>query len=188
MIYDDIIRQPGFFFRGVPLGASLLEVSFHEGEDYEAVEGSLSHYEYYFEVGDMEEVLLYYDYKKEEKIVTAIHLILKAYPKIYWKDEGGAKEQEFFQLVQEQQLAPYSTAFLTTKDQVINQLTNSLGTPLITEKDSVYSQAHQQFQKYAWKGKDGLTLTVSSYLDDLVAGRAIWNLHLLLNQSGTATT
>ncbi|MBQ4818572.1 hypothetical protein [Aquimarina sp. MMG016] len=165
-IYNDIIKEEGFFFRGVPLGASLDEVKELEGFDYEEVLGSLPHYEYFIETGEMEEIIIYYGFKEGEDTINSIDLFLYAYPKIYWEDSGGEIITDFFKLTQQGKLEEYSKHFDGAKNKIIQRLEDQLGKPEIVETDNVFNQPYHKFKKYMWRGDNKVFLSATEYIDD----------------------
>lgn len=178
-IYSDIIKSESLFFRGVELGASLDQVEEKEGMDYDKVTGSLPHYEYYVETGEMEEIFMYYGFKTETQKVDYIRLFLYTYPKIYWENAGGNALSEFFDKVHNQQIAEYTTSFDHTMTKIINHFTSILGTPKLEELDEVFSKPYHEFKKYSWV-KDAMMLSISSYIDDTKEGSVKKVLQLFL--------
>lgn len=165
-IYNDIIKDKGFFFRGIPLGASLDEIKELEGDDYYEVLGSLPHYEYYMETGEMEEIFIYYGFKEEDYKVKYIRLFLYAYPRIYWKNEGNKDAVEFFNRTKQGKLDEYSKNFESAKKLILQGLNDNLGKPKIEEKDEVFDQPYHKFKKYMWRGENKMFLSATEYVDD----------------------
>lgn len=165
-IYDDIIRSGGFYFRGIKPGDSLDEVEDVEGDGFDEVSGSLPHYEYFFETGDMEEIFIYYGFKEKERKVNYIRLFLYAYPKIYWEDDGGGNDQDFFQLFKDSKLLKYSKNFEEVKGMLISHFKKELGEPEVEEQNDIFNMPYHHFKKFKWRGNDKLFLSVSTYYDD----------------------
>lgn len=168
---EDIVKGEHIEFRGIPLGASLEEVQGKEqdfDDFYQKNSGHMSHLEYLFEVGDAEEITLYYGFD-EEKIaagIDRIDLYLKAYPKVSWKKEKGAVGTAFYQSVEQNKIGAYARPFLETQQALIHFYNDLLGSPRINNKEALFPKDYQNFMRYTWdKGTLGLSLT--SYLDDL---------------------
>lgn len=191
--FEEIIKNKSIEFRGVPLGASLEEVQDEEqdfDDFYQKNAGHMSHLEYLFEVGEAEEITLYYgfDDQKLSEGVDRIDLYLKAYPKIYWREKKGTVGIEFYQAVQQNKIQPYAKPFLETQEALINFYNDLLGSPTINNKEALFPKAHQNYRCYTWiKGNLGLSLT--SYLDDLdnsEYGQVFYQLKLSLYKQTTS--
>ncbi|MCF6350619.1 MAG: hypothetical protein L3J23_06250 [Flavobacteriaceae bacterium] len=164
-IFNDIIKEESILFRGVNIGDNLKTVEHKEGNNFKKKIGSLSHYKYYFEVGETEDLILYYGFNKEVKKVDRIKLLFKAYPKYYWKKDGGKELFDFFGLIENNNLKKYLKTFNLVYNEVIKHFTDLLGKPKVETSDSVFNKPYQNFSKSFWV-KNKLRLTITSYLDD----------------------
>ena len=94
-LFQEIIKTDTLFFRSIKIGDSIDLVEEIEGPPNEIKEYSNPFYRYFFEIGEMEELLVYYGYRLEEKKVEEVSVYLTHYPDYYWKKAGGIDEIEF---------------------------------------------------------------------------------------------
>jgi len=165
-ILNDIIQEGGIFFRGIELGSPIDALDEIEGDDFDETSGSLSYREYYFETGEMEEVFVYYGFDEADRKVNYIKLFLYAYPKIYWKDDGGENEQDFVQLFHDQNLGKYSKHFDRAKKMLVSHFTDLFGLPETVMKNKQFNQPCHEFIKHIWKVKNQFELSLTAYNDD----------------------
>jgi len=163
--FNDIIKEKSISFRGVTIGDDLKIVENKEGSNFKKKIGSLSHYKYFFEVGEMEEIILYYGFDKSDEKVDRIKLLFKMYPEYYWRKNDGKDLIDFFTLLENNCLQKYLKPINGVYDEVIKHFTNLLGEPIEEMSDSVYNKSYQNFKRSFWV-ENNLRLTITSYLDD----------------------
>jgi hypothetical protein len=168
-LFNDIIKNDSIYFRGIHLGDPISKVIDVEGESFEANVYSNPYYKYFFEVGEMEEITIYYKFNAQEKCVEDIELIFIQYPDYYWKKEGHTNETDFFNLLQNNQLQAYSALFLNTRHQLINHFTAIFKKePSVVKKDVVFDQAYQNFTVCSWEIENELRFSIMCYIDDRI--------------------
>lgn len=168
-LFNEIVKSDGIYFRGVSLGDSLSKVKEIEGTEFEENNNYNPHYKYYFEIGEMEEITIYYGFNNNEDIVNEIELLFISYPNFYWKKEGNNNVIDFFNLLQNNQLQPYSTIFLKTQNQLINHFTTVFKKePIVEKKDTVFNQSYQNFSVCSWDIENEIRLSIMSYIDDSI--------------------
>jgi len=164
-LFNKIIKNKTITFRGLDIGVDLAEVEKIEGSDFKKKIGSLSNYKYFYEVGEMEDLTIYYGFNPKDEKVDYIKLILETYPKFYWSEAGGTDILDFITLVESGDLEKYLILFDSVLEKIIIHFTNLLGDAKIETKDEVFSQSHHKFKRYIWISND-YYLTVTTYIDD----------------------
>ncbi len=164
-LFAAIIKSEGINFRGVSVGDSLETVVEKEGTTFTDRGGSLPNYKYFFEIGEMEELILVYAYRAETKTIYNLELTLKTYPKHYWREAGGTDLQDFYQQTIDNKLGDYIEHFTKCKELIIAHFENQIGAPEVSFKHNVFKHAHQNFSKHTWISGDS-RLVLLSHLDD----------------------
>lgn len=178
-LYDALIKIDGIDFRGVSIGDFIKSVIEKEGKTFEDRKGSLPNYKYFFELGEMEELIIVYSYSKDSKKIYNIELTLKTYPKYYWKKNGGTDEVDFYQQTIKNTLKNYVNHFTACKDKVLKHFEDQLGIAEIDNKHYIYNKPHQNFSKHTWVTEYS-RLVLMSYLDDEEYPRGSTTMELVL--------
>ncbi|GHC57843.1 hypothetical protein [Ulvibacter litoralis] len=164
-LYQAIIKTDGINFRGVSIGDSLETVIEKEGNDFDNRGGTLPNYKYFFELGEMEELILVYAYYEETKAIYNLETTLKTYPKYYWEEAGGTDETEFYEKTKNNTLLQYVSHFTACKEKIIAHFEKELGAAEIDFKHVVYNKPYHNFSKHTWiSGR--FRLVLMSYLND----------------------
>lgn len=169
-LLKEIIKTDSIHFRNVKIGDTMELVEQIEGPPTEIKEYSNPFYRYFFEIGEMEEINLYYNYNMVEKLVDEINLYFIHYPDHYWKKEGNTDPIEFWSLLNNNQLQPYSTVFTNTVKNIVALFTNTLNQePTISsETNGVFDLPHQNYKVYKWIINEQYYLSIQTYIDDSI--------------------
>ncbi len=174
-LINDIIKEPGINFRGIALGDSVTTVEDKEGPYTEKKLYSNPFIHYYIEIGEMEELSLYYNFLEADELVREITLSLVHFPDHYWTKEGHTDMTEFWARFEKGELQAYSTVFNDTVNDMVRHFTNVFKKePVIKTEDSVFKESYHQFKCYAWDIENKVRLSVMTYADDS-DGRTIKN-------------
>lgn len=167
-LINDIITANSIHFRNIKIGDTIELVEQIEGAPTEIKEYSNPFYRYYFEIGEMEEITLYYNIK--EKLVDEISLHFIHYPDHYWKKEGNSDPAEFWNLLNNNQLKPYSTVFTNTVENILDFFTNTLHQKptLSSELSGAFDLPHQNYKLYKWTIDELYYLSIQTYIDDSI--------------------
>lgn len=168
-LIHDLINTGTIHFRNIKVGDSLELVEQIEGAPTEIQEYSNPFYRYFFEIGEMEEITVYYNYNLEDRLVHTISLYLFHYPDHYWKKAGNTDPIEFWNLLNNNQLQPYSTVFSDTLKDVIAFFTKTLNEEPTSssEKNGVFDEPYQNYKVFRWN-VDEYNLSIQTYIDDSV--------------------
>ncbi|MGL4596327.1 MAG: hypothetical protein ACRCYO_02290 [Bacteroidia bacterium] len=168
-LFNELIKTNSINFRNIKIGDAMSIVEQIEGQPEEIKEYSNPFYRYYFEIGEMEEITVYYNYEKDEKCVKEISLYLIHYPDHYWKKEGHSDTLEFWNLLHQNQLQPFSTVFTNTVTEVIAFFTKTLNQePTQSSEYSVpFDAPHQNYKQYRWMHNEQY-LFIQTYIDDSI--------------------
>lgn len=165
-LINDIIKAPGINFRGIALGDPISDVEKKEGGYTEKKLYSNPFLKYFFEVGEMEEISIYYNFEEADEKVKWITLHFIHYPDYYWKKEGHSMD-DFHSLVFEKHQIPASQLFTDTLNDVVGHFTKAFKKkPSIITKDSVFREAYHNYRCYKWDIENDLRLSVMVYCDD----------------------
>ncbi len=166
-LLNDIVKTNSIHFRNIKIGDAMTVVEQLEGQPEEIKEYSNPFYRYYFEVGEMEELTIYYNYAKDEKRVNEITLHLIHYPDHYWKKEGHQDATVFWNLLQNNKLQSFSNVFTNTVTDVVAFFTHTLNQEPIQsiENSTPFHAPHQNYKLYHWT-HNGQYLSIQTYIDD----------------------
>jgi hypothetical protein len=169
-LINDIIKTNAIYFRNIKIGDSMALVEQIEGTPTEIKEYDNPFYSYYFEIGEMEEITIYYSYNMQQKVVDELNLHFIHYPEYYWKKEGNSDPIEFWNLLNNNQLQPYSTVFTNTVNDIIAFFTNILHhEPTISsEINGVFDLQHHNYKLYTWTVSEQCYLSIQTYIDDSI--------------------
>lgn len=169
-LIQELIKTNTVYFRDIQIGDSMEHVEQIEGTPSDINEYTNPFYRYFFEIGEMEEMTLYYNYTKEEKLVKEIKLFFIHYPDHYWKKAGHDDPIEFWNLLNNNQLQPYSTVFTNTVNDVVAFFTNTLNQePIISsETNGVFDAPHQNYKVLRWTIDEQYYLSIQTYVDDSI--------------------
>lgn len=166
-LINDIIKEPGINFRGIALGDPISDVEKKEGPYAEKKLYSNPFLRYEAEIGEMEEIHLYYNFEEADELVKEITLHLTHYPDFYWAKEGHTDMTEFWARFEKSELQPYSSVFNDTVNDVVRHFTDVFKKePVIKTKDSVFKEPYHQFKCFAWDIENEARLSVMTYADD----------------------
>lgn len=168
-LIQDIVKTNTIDFRGVPIGSPMDLVLEKEGTPAEINEYANPFYRYFLEIGEMEELTVYYNYELEKKQVKHIALHLIHYPDHYWKEAGNSDPSEFWDLLNKNQLQPFSEVFYETVQDLISFFTTLFNQePVFSTKDAVpFDEPHNAFKSYTWTD-DTHHLNLRTYVDDKI--------------------
>jgi len=165
-LINEIIKEPGIYFRGIALGDLISKAEKKEGHYAEKKLYSNPFIRYDFEIGEMEEMFLYYNFLESDELVNEITLHFIHYPDYYWKKEGNSMN-DFHQLVFEKHQIPSSQVFEDTLKDVIIHFTEAFKKePSIITTDSVFKEAYHNYRCYRWEIENDVRLSVMTYCDD----------------------
>lgn len=168
-LFDEIIKTNDIFFTGIKIGDDIDETLQKKGKPARDKRLSNPYLRYFYEVGEMEEITIYYNFTESTNKVTQIRLYLISYPDFYWKKEGGKDYQGFSDLLQSNQIQPYSEVFLNTLNRIIAHFTNIFNKPPALENDSdPFNEPYQNYKSYSWSYEEKYRLSVTFYIDDSV--------------------
>ncbi|MNJ89103.1 hypothetical protein D3C87_66640 [compost metagenome] len=168
-LIQDIIKSKTVDFRGVPIGSPMDLVLEKEGTPTQINEYSNPFYHYFLEIGEMEELNIYYNYELAEKRVKNVSLYFIHYPDHYWKQAGNSDPIEFWDLLNTNQLQSFSQVFYNTLRDIISFFTTLLNQePVLSSEYAVpFDAPHNAYQTYKWTG-DSHYLTIQTYVDDSI--------------------
>lgn len=151
-LIKDIIKANTIYFRDIKIGSLMELVLEKEGTPTEIKEYSNPFYHYFFEIGEMEELNIYYNYEKSKKSVNEIRLHFIHYPEYYWKKEGNTDPIEFWNLLNKNQLQPFSKVFLNTVQDVLSFFSTLLNKEptLLTKPNAPFDAPHNDYKVYKW--------------------------------------
>jgi hypothetical protein len=169
-LFSELIKTDNIHFRNVKIGDPIELIEQIEGIPTEIKEYSNPFYRYSFEIGEMEEISLYYNYDKEERLVNQITLHFIHYPDHYWKKAGHNDPMEFWNLLNNSQLQPYSTIFTNTVNDLVAFFTRTLNQePVISSKiDGAFDSPHQNYKALYWNVQEQYILSIQTYVDDSI--------------------
>jgi len=188
-IVDTIIKTDNIFFRGLTFEASKKSIESKEGANFKNKSGgSLPHYEYFFEVGEVEEIVLYYGFDANNSKLNRINLLFYSFPDYYWRKKGGNNLSEFNKLIYNEKIQEFSLIYNKVTLSILEIFTKSLGQPEIEKGNNVFNKRYQNYTTYIWEKhnpiNDKLTrLTITKYLDDTVFDDVKLILNILLSES-----
>lgn len=167
-LFQDIIKTDTLFFRSIKIGDSIDLVNEIEGPPNEIKEYSNPFCKYFFEIGEMEELVVYYGYRLEERKVEEITVHLTHYPDYYWKNAGGIDEIEFWNFLINNQLQPFSEIFTNTVNQIITHFERilNLAPTLSNENSGPFNQPQNEYKNYQWLVNGQYYFSVTTYIDD----------------------
>jgi len=168
-LFDEIIKTNDIHFRGIKIGDDINDVITKEGTPTEEKRYSNPFLSYFYEVGETEEILVYYNFLEDTNKVTEIKLFFISYPDFYWKKDGGNNYVEFTNLLENNKIQKYSEIFLDTLHKIIDHFTTIFkSSPTIKIHDEVFNLPYQNFKAYAWEYEEIYRLSVITYIDDTV--------------------
>lgn len=174
-LINDIIKAPGINFRGIALGEPISEVEKKEGPYTEKKLYSNPFLKYFFEIGEMEEISIYYNFEEKDEQVKWITLHFIHYPDHYWTKEGNTDITDFWMLFEKNEIQAYSHVFTDTVSDVVKHFTDVFKKePVIDKKDPIFKEACHNYNSYNWEVENDLRLSVTTYADDS-DGRAVKN-------------
>ncbi len=166
-LINDIIKEPGINFRGIALGAPISTVETKEGPYAEKKLYSNPFLKYDAEIGEMEEIRLYYNFEEADELVKEIILHFIHYPDFYWTKEGHQDINAFWMLFEKNEIQVYSQVFTNTVSDVVKHFTDAFNKePALVKDDSIFNQDYHNFRCYAWDIENELRLSVMTYADD----------------------
>lgn len=168
-LFNEIIKTNDIHFRGIKVGDDINDVIKKEGTPTQEKRYSTPFLSYFYEIGEMEEILLYYNFIEDTNKITEIKLFFFSYPDFYWKKEGGVDYQEFTNLLENNKIQKYSEVFIDTLNEIINHFTVLFDAPpTLTTSDFVFNLPYQNYRCYDWIYKELYRLSVISYIDDTI--------------------
>lgn len=168
-LFNEVIKTNDIHFRGIQIGENIENVINIEGTPTEEKRYSNPFLSYFYEVGEMEEIKVYYNFLEDSNEVIEIKLFFISYPDYYWKNEGGEDYTEFTNLLVNNAIQKYSEAFQSTVNEIINHFKVLFNEePTISTTDQVYNLPYQNYKSNAWVFKDKYRLSVTTYIDDLI--------------------
>lgn len=174
-LINDIIKETGIHFRGIALGAPLSEVEEKEGPYAEKKLYSNPFIRYFIEIGEMEELTIYYDFLEADELVKEMTVFLIHYPDHYWTKEGHSNMSDFWIRFDKNELQAYSTLFHDTVNDLVKHFTDVFQKePAIDTKDSFFKEPYNNFKCYTWAIEHEHRLTILVYADDS-DGRTVKN-------------
>ena len=168
-LFDEIIKTSDIHFRKIKIGDDISEVLKMEGTPTEEKRYNNPFLSYFYEIGEMEEILVYYNFLESSNKVTEIKLFFISYPDFYWKKQGGTDYIEFTSELENNKIQKYSEAFLQTLDKIIDHFTTIFDySPSINTTDETFNLPYQNYKSYAWTFKELYRLSVVTYIDDTI--------------------
>ncbi|MFD1604389.1 hypothetical protein ACFSJW_13350 [Flavobacterium artemisiae] len=168
-LFNEIIKTNDIFFRGIKIGDTINDVRQKEGTPTEENLYNNPFLSYFYEVGEMEEITVYYNFIESTSKVTQISLYFISYPDFYWKKEGSENYQEFSDMLVNNKIQKYSKVFLHTLDKIVAHFTALFNEAPSLEKNSdPFNQPYQNYKSYSWTYKNEYRLSVISYIDDSI--------------------
>ncbi len=166
-LINDIIKEPGINFRGIALGDPISKVETKEGPYAEKKLYSNPFLRYDAEIGEMEEIRLYYNFEEADELVKEITLHFIHYPDFYWTKEGNTDINAFWMLFEKNEIQSYSQLFTNTVSDVVRHFTDAFNKePIVVKDDSVFNQDYHNYICYIWDIENELRLSVMTYADD----------------------
>src|SRR5690554_2635031 len=132
-LFNAVIKSTGINFRGIKIGDNLEVLILKEGKEFQDRGGTFPNFKYFIELGEMEELMLVYQYHETTKAIQNLEVTLKTYPKYYWEKAGGTDDVEFETQIIYNSIADYIPHFLACKNLIIAHFENQLG---VAEMDS----------------------------------------------------
>jgi|GEM_PF-6399687 len=168
-LLQNILQTNTIHFRDIPLGSPLELVLEKEGTPTEIKEYSNPFYHYFIEIGEMEELNIYYNYETTGRLVKEISLYFIHYPDHYWKQAGNSDPVAFWDLLQTNQLQPFSEVFYNTVHDVLAAFTTLFKQePEVSAKPAVpFDALHHAYKSYTWTD-DVHYLNMQTYVDDSI--------------------
>ncbi|MFK7796703.1 MAG: hypothetical protein AB8E82_04560 [Aureispira sp.] len=166
-IYQFILKV---FFTVPALGDStdLLE----QDSNFSKKEGHNPHYRYSQELGEAEDIMLYYGYDANSQQINRITLIFESILNIY-SDALHGNDGLLDQALQQNNTQLYTIIPHQVCMQFIDYCNSKLlAAPVqYSNGDGLFDQAHHQFRCYTWQAPSGATLRLMQYIDDRVWNR-----------------
>jgi hypothetical protein len=167
-LFSEIIKTRSIHFRNVQPGDTSARVKEVEGNECEEKLNSNPCYRYFFEVGEMEEVVVYYNFDTAVQFVTEITVFFIHYPDHYWRKAGNTDLGEFENAVNKGSLPGYcNEVFEQTYNEVMQFFRELISSaPSVSLKDGAFNKPHQQFNSNLWELENDRWLSVMRYVDD----------------------
>ena len=187
-IFNTIIRSNNIFYRGLNLGATKKEIEAKEGFNYINKSGvSKPHYKYFYEVGEVEEINIYYGFSPKNEKLSNITLYFFSFPDYYWRKKGGKNIAHFNKLMYDEQISEFSAIFDEVTKMVLDIFVSELGAPKIHREHNVFNKGYQHYIAYSWNIENETSnkrtnLLLIKYLDDSIFDDVKLIMKLLLTE------
>ncbi|HHC80437.1 MAG TPA: hypothetical protein ENK46_11185 [Flavobacteriia bacterium] len=187
-IVNTIVKTNSIFFRGITFNDTKKTIELREGSNFTNKSGgSLPHYEYCFEVGEVEEINLYYGFNVTNEKLDRINLFFYSFPDYYWRKKGGNNLSEFNKLMYNNLIHEFSVIYLEVVTAILEIFTKNLGRPSIEKGNNVFKEDYQDYTTYIWKQKNESNnkqtrLSLTKYLDDTVFDDVKLIMNILLTE------
>ncbi|MGL5888955.1 MAG: hypothetical protein ACRC3B_03680 [Bacteroidia bacterium] len=164
----EIIKSTNINFRNTQLGDTPQRVKEIEGNECEENAYSNPFYRYLFEVGEMEEVIVYYNFDADITAVKEITVYFIHYPDHYWKKAGNTDLNEFYDGINNKSLPDYcNEIFEQTMKEVLTFFQELIpNAPVVSLSDAAFNEPYHNFSSYQWKLDNDHWLSVARYVDD----------------------
>lgn len=164
------------FFHKPLLQASIEVLDNQTATTYFKKGGDRPHYELNKELGEAEEITVYYGYPKGGSTINNITLIFQSLLDIYYENLQG-KDGLLEQALRTDQAQQYTLVADQVFSNVLDWFKLQLGEPIVDEKNEhgLFEEPHHQYQLYKWElegnsGQKPSILFLMKYIDD-----RIWN-------------
>lgn len=166
-LLHEIFKKNALFFREIKLESSREEIIKLEGNNFEENTFSNPYLKFFYEIGEMEEVQIYYHLDSNTQLLREIEVFFVSYPDYYWKKEGESDYLSFIQKMENKELEKYSVVFNATFDDLLHFCKNEFGEESeISHKDAAFSKPYHEFVKHSWVVENTYRLTIMKYVDD----------------------